>query len=295
MYKENKPEIRLVAVDLDGTLFTSQAASGADGAVTAAKTSLPPLTSPVAMAPEGAGLLRAAARNGVHVVLVTGRVIDSVRALCGSLESNSPVICADGAHIYESIEGPVLHSFTFPKSIGLEIARLADTRGWELSITVGPVTYFRQRPGQKPGLFSPTRALVPANVDAVTDDPARILVMSPEAIEGIADLCRSRYPGRCRIETYHDPDGEISSIGIFGREADKGSALGLVLRRLEIDCSQVMAIGDGLNDLPMFAHARIKVAMGNARPELKDRATAVAPTNDDEGVAWALKHFGVLS
>jgi len=110
------------------------------------------------------------------------------------------------------------------------------------------------------------------------------------------DLCQSEYPDRCRVETYHaKPNGEITSLGIFGREANKGSALGLVLRRLKVDRSQVMAIGDDFNDLPLFSHARIKIAMGNAQAELKSQATAVAPSNDDEGVAWALKQFGVSS
>jgi Cof subfamily protein (haloacid dehalogenase superfamily) len=296
MNKENKSAIRLVAVDLDGTLFTSQAAPGVNGARITPKAPLPPLTSLVAMAPEGARLLRVAALNGTHVILATGRVIDSVRILCNSLETNSPAICIDGAHIYESIKGPVLHSFTFPKSIGLEIARLADNNGWELVVTVGPMTYYRQRPGQPLGPFAPARVIVPTNMDAVTGNPSRILVWDPEAIKEILNLCKSCYPDQCRIEKYHERrDEEITSIGIFGREANKGNSLALVLHRLKINPSQVMVIGDDLNDLPMFSHARIKVAMGNAQAELKNHATVVAPNNDNEGVAWALKQFAIVT
>jgi hydroxymethylpyrimidine pyrophosphatase-like HAD family hydrolase len=70
MKAKDNSRIRLIAVDLDGTLLTSQ---------------------PV-MAPESTRLLMEAARSGVHVVLVTGRVIDSVRTLCSSLEITDPVI-----------------------------------------------------------------------------------------------------------------------------------------------------------------------------------------------------------
>ncbi len=54
---------------------------------------------------------------------------------------------------------------------------------------------------------------------------------------------------------------------------------------------QVTAIGDNINDLAMLAHARDCIAMGNAPDEVKQRATAVAPANDEEGVAWALQRF----
>ena len=67
------------------------------------------------------------------------------------------------------------------------------------------------------------------------------------------------------------------------------------LRHSPATISQVMAIGDNLNDLPMFSRARISVAMSNAPNQVKRGATAVAPSNDDEGVAWALKEFGISS
>jgi hydroxymethylpyrimidine pyrophosphatase-like HAD family hydrolase len=54
-----------------------------------------------------------------------------------------------------------------------------------------------------------------------------------------------------------------------------------------------MVIGDDLNDLPLFSRAGIKVAMGNAHPELIEQATVIAPTNEDEGVAWALREYGI--
>ncbi len=56
-------------------------------------------------------------------------------------------------------------------------------------------------------------------------------------------------------------------------------------------CSTVMAIGDNLNDLAMFPYARLSAAMANAPDAVKQQATVVAPSNDDEGVAWAVKTF----
>ena len=273
MKRDDQPRIRLIAVGLDGTLLTSKGV----------------------LASEGARLLKAAARDGVHVVLATSRVIDSVPNLWRSLEIGSPVICTNGAQVYASLDGPVWTSISFPRDIGLEIAKLADVRGWELSTTVGPITYWRQRPGQAVGPVSPSRMIVATNSDEVIDNPTRILISGPEAIKSILSLRKSRFSGKCHIETYHSPDGEIHSLGIFALGVNKGNALGSVLRSLRISWSQVMAIGDDLNDGPMFFRSRIRVAMSNANKQLKERATAVAPSNDDEGVAWALTKFGVLS
>jgi len=249
------------------------------------------LTSKGVIAPEGARILKTAALNGIHIIVATSRVIDSVRLLCRPLETSSPVICTNGAQIFDSIDGSLWKSISFSKEIGLEMAKLADTNGWELSITVGSVTYYRQRLGQALGPLAPGRAIVATNCDAVTDDVTRILVRAPEAIKEIMALCESTFVDRCRVERYTGPDGK--SLGIFGIGANKGSALDFVLERLGVSQSEVMAIGDDLNDLPLFSRARIKVAMGNAQPNLIEQATVVAPSHDDEGVAWALKEFGV--
>lgn len=270
---EDNPRIRLIAVDLDGTLLTSEGV----------------------VAPEGSQLLKTAAHNGVHVILATGRDIYSVRDLCASLEINNPVICTDGAQVYESISGPILTSVSFPREIGLEIAKLADDNRWELSTTVEAVTYWRQRPGQALGPLLPGRVVVANNSDAVTDDLARILVTDLEAVKNIQVLCETKFSERCRIEIYHDLDGEIDGLGIIPPGVNKGNALDSVLHHLRINQSEVMAIGDDLNDMPMFDHARISVAMSNAHEKLKERATVIAPSNDEEGVAWVLTRFRVSS
>lgn len=273
MKKQEDSRIRLVAFDLDGTLLTSTRV----------------------LAPEGTQLLKIAARQGVHVVPATSRVLDSTRPLCQQLEINGPVICTNGAQIYGSPDGPIWSSLTFPKEIGVEIAALADANNWEISTTIGPVTYYRQRPGQEIGSLSPNRVIVGKHSDAIVDSPVRILTTNPEAIESIKSLCQSKFSRHCYTEVYHGPDGKIYSLGVFAPGANKGDALDLVCRRLEISQSDVMVIGDDLNDLPMFSYARISVAMANAPEQVKQQATAVAPTNYNEGVAWALREFGVSS
>ena len=72
------------------------------------------------------------------------------------------------------------------------------------------------------------------------------------------------------------------------------SLLAMVMRLagfLEVPIEQTMAIGDTENDLAIIKAAGIGVAMGNATPELKAQADYVTLSNEESGVAAAIKHF----
>ena len=273
--------IRLISVDLDGTLFRSDSTP----------------------APESVRLLQCARQAGVRVVINTTRNIGGVRKLCKVWGFRDPVICTNGAQIFASPEGPVWASFTIPMVVARSVARLGDDNGWEVSTSVGNRSYLRQRTGQPLGpVGHPSRVsiadcqdlphleIVRTNVEALVAEPVRMLLHDREAIAAARDLTE-QFPQDCRTETYYKPDGRVHSLCVLPREADKGTALEFVGRKLEIPLAQTLAIGDNSNDMPMFAAAGVGVAMGNAPPAVKAAATVVGPSNDDEGVAWAVRQF----
>jgi len=262
-------KISLIAVDLDGTLLNSAGQ----------------------VAPEGGRALTEAACAGVRVVLATTRNPDTVRHVCQRLALRDPMICTNGAQVWGSPEGPIWLCDTIPRAAAWQIARLADQHGWELSTTIGDTAYWRQRPGQPLGHLRPDVVIAPTNVAAMIGDPVRIIVNEPEAITGIRALCQTKLCGQCHAETYYEPDGTLHSLCIFAPGTSKGRALALVETRLNIPPDEVMVIGDNPNDLTMFPYARLRVAMGNALEAVKQQATAIAPGNDDEGVAWAVRRL----
>ena len=73
--------------------------------------------------------------------------------------------------------------------------------------------------------------------------------------------------------------------------ASKGSGLAWLLNHLSIPFENVLAIGDGENDLEMIEMVGVGVAMGNAGPKVKAIADAVVTSNDDDGVAEAIRRF----
>ncbi len=262
--------VRLIAVDLDGTLLTA-------GSM---------------VAPGGARVLAAAAQRGVRVILSTTRSPESVRAFAREIGLEDPLICTNGAEIWLSPEGPVWVRRPIPDALARAVTQLADDRGWSLVITAGEMTYTRQVSGQALGTMNPHRTIVARNAEALAGDaPTRILSYEPKAIVELRDFCTRRYADQCHLETYYDLDQQVKSLGVFAAGADKGTALSSVMNRLGIGTEEVMAIGDNPNDLPMFACARIRVAMGNATADVKRAATVIAPAHNEEGVAWAVERF----
>jgi len=66
-----------------------------------------------------------------------------------------------------------------------------------------------------------------------------------------------------------------------------------VCEELGVPPEQTLAVGDAESDTAMFRVAGVAAAMGNALPEVRARATVVAPGNDEEGVAWVLARFAL--
>ena len=98
-----------------------------------------------------------------------------------------------------------------------------------------------------------------------------------------------------------DGGSEAAGVGDFGgidgvdeeiivvEGGNKGAALTRLVGSLGIALRQTAVAGDSENDLSMFAVAGLTYAMGNAVDSLRARADRIAPTNDEEGVAWVLR------
>ena len=81
---------------------------------------------------------------------------------------------------------------------------------------------------------------------------------------------------------------------ITAKKADKGQGLVAIAEAEDIAIADTMAFGDGGNDISIIRQAGIGVAMGNAGDDVKAVADYVTTSVDDDGIANALKHFGVI-
>jgi hydroxymethylpyrimidine pyrophosphatase-like HAD family hydrolase len=80
-------------------------------------------------------------------------------------------------------------------------------------------------------------------------------------------------------------------VEIFDENASKGIAISKLAEHLGISKNEIACIGDGENDLTMFAQSGIKFAMGNAVEALKENADYILPDNNSDGVAFAIENY----
>ena len=80
-------------------------------------------------------------------------------------------------------------------------------------------------------------------------------------------------------------------IEIMDKSVNKGRGLAALASGMGIAMNEVLAIGDGENDAEMIEEAGIGIAVGNASQKAKDAAGWIAPSNNENGVAWAVEKF----
>jgi Cof subfamily protein (haloacid dehalogenase superfamily) len=262
--------IRLIALDLDGTLL------GPDFRVGEA---------------DGAAVL-AAKERGVQIVLNTARWYGIALRTARRLGISTPLICHNGAHVKEPDSERELLHLRIPTEAAREIAARCDEGGWETYTSVDGVTYMRSR---WEGAIDPARLpadmrLAKTHAEHVTAPATGIIVFGEEGVRTAVDLFEERYKGTIDFHTAWS-EATRPYVSITAAGADKGKALQLVLKHLDVPPEEVVAIGDALPDVPMFELAGVGVAMGNAPDDVKARADAVAPTHEEAGVAWAIKRY----
>lgn len=262
----DRPRVRLVAVDLDGTLLNrGNAISDANAAA-----------------------VRDAVAAGVHVVIATSRWHALAKRTADALGITSPIICHNGAHI-RTADGGYLLRLDLPAAAAREIAAISDERRYEAMFTAGDVTYMITKrhdidPARLPGGMQLTSALSPH----VQEGANAFLCFGQDACDGIREALGRRYDGAINI-AYGVSATFPPYLNIVHAAADKGRALEIVCEHLGVPLAEAMAIGDAAPDLEMMRRAGVSIAMGNAPEDVRREATATGPANTDDGVAWALR------
>lgn len=262
------PPIRLVALDIDGTLLQSDNR----------------------LSPAVAAAVQAVSRRGVAVVLATGRWYGSARRWAERLEAHAPIISHSGARVTRQENEEDLLYLGLPMAPSREIVAFMDEHGMAVNLTIGPYTYMRPRPELDPTRLPADIRLEMEHLPFLDQPPLTALVFDPLGITAIPDAFEARYGSEITF-LINRTSGTADHLTLHHPAVDKGRALELVCRELGIPPDQVFAIGDAESDAAMFQVAGVSVAMGNALPAVQALAHYVAPTNDEDGAAWALLKF----
>jgi len=272
--------IRLLAVDLDGTLLNSR--------------------SEVSSANRQA--LVTAVERGIQVVIVTGRRFHSAMQFVRQVPSPVTLISSNGARITDSC-GEVHHRNFLPRQVARQILEATrDYRPYAVAMFDipgrGQVTMQDNAVAGSPlGWYlrsSPdSLAQVPDLEAAITTDPVVVMFGGPPGrIEPLEPLLRNCSAGGSVHLTWTKyPARNNFILDVMNLGCSKGAALSLWATRCHIQPGEVMAIGDNYNDLEMLQFAGRPVVMGNCTAGLESNGWSVTPSNDEDGVAEAIRRY----
>lgn len=228
-------------------------------------------------------------RRGVTVLLATSRGPAALRAVLDDLGT------VDGEYFVAS-QGAVIGSYRAERGLELvdrrpmpldaahQVTAAATERGLGVSWFVGDrwlASAMDACTRRESGVVR--AAPVVTDLLGEREPPEKVLVMTPpERVHLLAEITAG-LPPELSAQVSNPTYLEVTARGV-----DKGAAVATLAARLGLSPAEVLAIGDGPNDLSMLAYAGVSAAPANARPEVLAAADLVVPSNLEDGVGWVL-------
>lgn len=267
--------VELVALDVDGTV-------------------LPP---DHVIAPSTVAAVAAARAAGVHVVLASSRgpvALEQIQHALGL--RNEWFIGYQGALVAREADDAleVLHDVRIDRAAarevedralaaGLSVGRYLGSR-WRVRELTPAIRHEGSITGEQPILSSPEEA------DA-DEPPHKLLVIADGELQVAAlGALVDTLPGTVTATLSHPAYLEVTAAGV-----DKASGIEPLAARLGVPVQRIAAVGDGPNDLGLFAAVGVPIAMGQAGAQVRAAASWVTTAVTDDGVARALTHLGVVN
>jgi Cof subfamily protein (haloacid dehalogenase superfamily) len=265
-------DIRLVAIDLDGTLLNDSKQISRQTA-------------------EG---LACAVERGIKIVIASARPPRSVRHIYSQLHLDTWQINYNGALIWDEPQKRVVFHRPIAGQIVRSLIDAARIRFPSVLVTCEILDRwytdrFDQTYTTETGrLFRPD---VIAPLDEFCNQPITKLLLLDE--KKIIDQLEKELAPLVDSVVIVRTDPQL--LQIMDRAVSKAAALQLVAEHYGVSMTNVMAIGDAPNDVGILKASGIGVAMNNASEVVKEAADWIAPSNNDHGVHAALLKFGVCT
>lgn len=266
--------IKVIALDIDGTILNSERK----------------------MTEATKKAVKEAMERGIKIIIASGRPYCGAKEYAeelGLFERGGYVLCFNGSRIIDCVSGDIVYDIYLEDEVKGEICEIlkgyegavlmtykgedillaedAQDEGVKLGAQVNNLELVGVCDMRKSINHRITKFILGGDADYI----GSIWEDVKERIGSLATVCRS--------------EATLLEIMPFG--VDKGIALKGFMEKMGIDKDEVLACGDGYNDDTMLQYAGIGVAMGNAFPEIKALADYVTLTNDEDGVAYAIRKF----
>ncbi|PZE21284.1 Cof-type HAD-IIB family hydrolase [Paenibacillus xerothermodurans] len=227
------------------------------------------LTEDKTVSKENRAALEAAAAAGVTVMLATGRGIQNVMPYLEELELNSPIVTVNGSEVWAS-PGTLHHRTLMDSKLIRDMHSIAEEYDtWYWAYAVGDIF----------------------NKDKWVDSYDNHQWLKFGYYYEDAERLRAIRDKLAAWDLFEVTNSHPFNIELNPKGVNKASGIRQVCELLGIDMSQVIAMGDSLNDESMIRAAGLGVAMGNAQDEVKRFADVVTATNEEHGVARIIEQY----
>ena len=269
-------KIRLAALDVDGTLVRSD----------------------LSLSPAVIRAVESLRDAGIVVSINTGRSMGEMIDFLRSLPWIRYFVVSNGATGYDAEMGKTFYENHLPITIAREIEReaqkypvltqvYADGTSYLDEALWPHITRFTAEHMHHPSLiagYTPVEHV--GDLLAARENDIEKLYISFEDLSDLPRLCAycERFPVDL-VTSIHN-GLEITQKGV-----EKGTGLVALCEYLGILPEETAVIGDGLADIAMFRHASLSIAMENALPAVKEAATLIAPSNNDDGAIWSIEQI----
>lgn len=265
-------DIKWIAMDMDGTLTTSE------------KT----------ISPYTQEILKKAQEKGIKLILASGRPTAGLlrEAKLLNMESfDGYLLSFNGAHICSVKTNETFHAQTVEKTLAQRVIEEARKRNLDITLHNGKKILIERENAYKADYEAHA-----CNMDiCVVDDLTQVLDFH------LHKLLLSAKPDHIQkhiqeLQTIFDEELSIYLsapfyIEVVPKGIDKGASIAKLAKLHGVDASQIIAFGDERNDLTMLEYVGHGVAMGNAIDEVKAIANEVTDTNDKDGIAKTLQRI----
>jgi Cof subfamily protein (haloacid dehalogenase superfamily) len=262
------PPIRLFLADVDGTLVNQDKVL-TDRAIAAV------------------GKLRQA---GILFAVTSGRPPRGMSMLVDPLQLTMPIAGFNGG-VYVHPDMSVIEQQTIPDDLTPTVIEVLGAQGLDVWVYRGADWFIRDP--KAPHVARETftvrfDATVVGSFASVSDGVAKVVGVSDDydAVQKGVDAVRERlgdHVSAAKSQPYY--------CDVTNPNANKGAVAQYLSRTYQIPPEQIATIGDQPNDVLMFAHSGLSIAMGNASHEVQAAARRVTTSNQDEGFANAVERF----
>lgn len=269
-------KIKLCALDVDGTLVRRD----------------------LSLSPAVIRSVESARDAGVTIAIVTGRSLGELIELRRSFPWIRYFVFSSGAAGLDAERGALFHENLLPLSIARQIELESRNYASMMQVYADGTSYLNRSCWEDAGRYAQEHMYHPSLIAGYTpveqigdflSARARDIEKLYVTFEDLSDLPHLR--AYCEAFPVDLITSIQNGLEITRRGAEKGSGLSALCAYLGVLPEETAAVGDSEADIAMFRQAGLSIAMENAQDAVKQSATCVAPSNDQDGAVWAIQQI----